>query len=723
MRTLRTGFYQEIFGRPLATTQADIRKRIDDAVEHGDAVAHLRALLDLAFAELHMGSMSAARTAASSAASLAVTCRRDADAAEAALWFSMCQHFSNDMTIATSFGDVRAALVAHGLANYVPVASVLEAREALRKGLNQNAAELVRSAIAAMRTVDDPYVHAFVARTAALLHLSLGRADEAVVMAEESVDVASLSAMPMQEARSLTTLGTACLTLQQTGKSLTAFLRALDIYSELRSEDWYVASTYRGLAELHLASLDYESAVPYAERSLDLFRACGDMEEAAAALLTLGTAAQAMGNEQRALDLYSEAESLFSTHTSRHRMASIPLSRTAEIQLRRGHVDMARTLLEQALERAERNTSAIGMVHALSALGTLYSSDGFSNANPETADALFARAATYDVQLESPSIDLREARIAFLKRQHRYAEALALTEEVQQLHAIHRNETLQRRIAQVEAMKHVEEARHVADIERQRNAELLAAQAKLVESEKMASLGQLTAGIAHEINNPVTFIASSIEPLRRDIEEYEAIRGEGPLAEELRTEIAALLAGIENGARRTAEIVRSLRIFSRLDEGAMKNVDLIEGIQSTLTILRSRLSSGVNLQLDLQPLPLVECRPGEINQVFMNVISNAIDAVEHVTSPAISVSTMAQPQGCVTIRIADNGPGIPEHVRERLFEPFFTTKDVGKGTGLGLSISYGIIDRHHGRIEASNNNGAVFTIQLPIVHSASTRTH
>jgi signal transduction histidine kinase len=338
----------------------------------------------------------------------------------------------------------------------------------------------------------------------------------------------------------------------------------------LHCEDWYVASTYRGLAELHLASLDYESATPYAQRALELFRHCGDREESAYALITLGKLAQAAHNNDKAYDLYQQAEALLAANNSRHRMASLALSKIGEIDMQRGNVESVLFLLQAALERARRNESIIGQLQALCLLGTLYSTPGFAAFSPVQAEEFYAQAISIDANSMSPNIGLREALVAFYKQQKRYAEALDRVEELQQLQRASRDETLQRRIAQVEAKKQVEEARHLADIERQRNAELRAAQAKLVESEKMASLGQLTAGIEHEINNPVTFIASSIEPLRRDIEEYEAIRGEGPLAEELRTEIAALLAGIENGARRTAEIVRSLRIFSRLDEGAMK---------------------------------------------------------------------------------------------------------------------------------------------------------
>jgi C4-dicarboxylate-specific signal transduction histidine kinase len=273
---------------------------------------------------------------------------------------------------------------------------------------------------------------------------------------------------------------------------------------------------------------------------------------------------------------------------------------------------------------------------------------------------------------------------------------------------------MQRRLAQLEARRKIEEADAKAQIEHLRNVELKAAQTKLVEAEKMASLGQLTAGIAHEINNPVTFIVSSIAPLRRDLTDYEQLGGKGPEADELRQEIGALLDGIENGAKRTAEIVRSLRTFSRMDEGEMKPADLVAGIESTLTILGSRIKGVVEIERHYAPIPMVECRPGQLNQVFMNILSNALDALAGIPSPRIRIAVEQPTDTQVQITIADNGTGIPASIMNRLFEPFFTTKDVGSGTGLGLSISYGIIEQHCGHIDVTNSDGAVFTITLPI---------
>ena len=157
-----------------------------------------------------------------------------------------------------------------------------------------------------------------------------------------------------------------------------------------------------------------------------------------------------------------------------------------------------------------------------------------------------------------------------------------------------------------------------------------------------------------------------------------------------------------------------MRTFSRLDEADLKNTDIIAGIESTLTILNSRIRGFIEIVKDYQDIPNIDCRPGEINQVIMNILSNAVDALEFTEQPCIRIRVSMHGLDSVTIVISDNGPGIPTPVLSKVFEPFFTTKDVGKGTGLGLSISYGIIERHHGRIEVSNSSGAIFTITLPV---------
>jgi two-component system NtrC family sensor kinase len=274
--------------------------------------------------------------------------------------------------------------------------------------------------------------------------------------------------------------------------------------------------------------------------------------------------------------------------------------------------------------------------------------------------------------------------------------------------------------------------------------ELKEAQSQLVDAEKMAGLGQLTAGIAHEINNPINFVTSNIKPLELDIndlydviQKYEDMDPEKDIREQIalvekfkkqididfiKTEINSLLSGIGEGAKRTAEIIRSLKNFSRLDESDTKPVDMNEGIESTLVLLRSTIPSYVKVQKDLKELPLVECLPGKINQVFMNLMTNAIQALKvkdhQQQEEFLYISTWAE-DDLVKISIKDTGPGMTEEIKQRIFEPFFTTKEPGEGTGLGLSIVFTIVEKHKGNIDIVTkvNQGTEFIITLPVKKS------
>lgn len=273
---------------------------------------------------------------------------------------------------------------------------------------------------------------------------------------------------------------------------------------------------------------------------------------------------------------------------------------------------------------------------------------------------------------------------------------------------------------------------------------LKSAQSQLVNAEKMASLGQLTAGIAHEINNPINFVTSNVNPLKRDVEDilhilnkYNEVTPNSNIEEKLKEinklkkdldldylveEINSLLSGIEEGASRTSQIVKGLRNFSRLDEDDLKKANINEGLDSTLTLLNQEINGTITLVKDYSDMPSIECFPGKLNQVFMNLLNNAIHAVVAKTDNSkekiITIKTFLEEKN-IYISIKDNGCGIPEAVREKIFDPFFTTKDVGKGTGLGLSIAYSIIESHKGDItfETEVGKGTEFTIRLPASQS------
>ncbi|WP_420760138.1 ATP-binding protein [Nostoc sp. CALU 546] len=282
---------------------------------------------------------------------------------------------------------------------------------------------------------------------------------------------------------------------------------------------------------------------------------------------------------------------------------------------------------------------------------------------------------------------------------------------------------------------------------------------RLIQNEKMAALGQLVAGIAHEINNPVNFIAGNLVyaiNYTQDLLELVSLyqyHYPTPVAEIkaaiaeieldfLTTDFLNLLNSMKFGTERIQEIVLSLRNFSRLDESEKKIVDIHEGIDSTLIILQSRLinqQTGQKITVDKQygNIPPVECYAGLINQVFMNILANAIDAIfesddesklsfESTSStlklPLIRIQTEVIDNQQVVIRIADNGMGIPKDIQKRLFDPFFTTKPVGKGTGLGLSISYQIVvEKHCGQLQciSTAKEGTEFIITIPVQINSS----
>ncbi len=270
-------------------------------------------------------------------------------------------------------------------------------------------------------------------------------------------------------------------------------------------------------------------------------------------------------------------------------------------------------------------------------------------------------------------------------------------------------------------------------------------QSQLVEAEKMASLGQLTAGVAHEINNPINFVTSNVAPLKRDmnmiwdtLEEVEHLAFDQDLSlsekksriqaykeeidiEYLKTEVDFLLKGMSDGANRTAEIVKSLRIFSRVDEDTLKFADINEGLESTMVILNSLIQQGIEVKKNYGDLPLIECYAGKLNQVFLNVLTNAIYAInkKFVNKPGgvLKLNTgIEEDQSFIFISIEDNGIGIPANIREKIFEPFFTTKDVGEGTGLGMSIAYNTIAKHNGKIVVDSvvGEGTMFKLIIPI---------
>jgi two-component system NtrC family sensor kinase len=258
------------------------------------------------------------------------------------------------------------------------------------------------------------------------------------------------------------------------------------------------------------------------------------------------------------------------------------------------------------------------------------------------------------------------------------------------------------------------------------NSEIRETQARLVHSAKMASLGQLVAGVAHELNNPIGFIYSNMSHLNEYSEKLIKLieiaqKDPQKLKSEMKRvdfnyiveDLPKLIHSCEEGARRTRDIVLGLRSFSRLEEGQIKEADIHEGIEETLRLLTGEFKNRIKVHRKFGKIPHIICYPSHLNQVFMNILSNAAQAIEGEGD--IYIETGKFDSKRIFISIRDTGRGMAQSTVEQIFDPFFTTKSIGKGTGLGLSISYGIVQKHGGEllVESELKKGTQFKIILP----------
>lgn len=351
-----------------------------------------------------------------------------------------------------------------------------------------------------------------------------------------------------------------------------------------------------------------------------------------------------------------------------------------------------------------------------------------------------------DVQADT-SVEVLELRLKALERENRilqkqlkrsYADREQLEAATDRKEALLRNALAELQASQA-SLEERQEALH----------RLKHAQAQLVQTEKMSSLGQLVAGIAHEINNPINFIYGNLKHLEDYVEDLletltvyrqytpqideELLPLEPEELEFIAQDTVQILQSMQIGTTRICDIVASLRNFSRLDEATSKEADIHDGIDNSLMILRYRLEANdrrpaITVIKNYETLPPIECSHGQLNQVFMNLLTNAIDALDQKgydsddddstinQLPRIEISTRVTDTAMIEIAISDNGSGIPSDLKSRLFDPFFTTKPIGQGTGLGLAISHEIIvQQHQGSISIDSELGCgtTFKVILP----------
>jgi two-component system, NtrC family, sensor kinase len=578
-----------------------------------------------------------------------------------------------------------------------------------------------------------------------LVHSSLGEYRQSFQQYQASLGIAREIGNRSGEASMLNGIGCVHLSLGEYPQALEHLQASLGVSREIgnRSAE---ANTLGNIGLVHSALGELREALEHDRASLGIFQELGDRRGEATLLSNIGVVHSSLGEYPPALEYYRASLDISREIGGRSEEANTLIG-IASVHTLMREFPTALAALEAAAEIARQSGERRELGEAMLGLGQTYA----AMEQPEVAVASLEAAISLAVELGGKPMELTARGLVW--QQYRLLgnlssaleNLLRYTEIREELLGEETRRTIQKR----ETMLQIEIARKGAEIERLRNVELKqaferlershqdlnqahtelkSAQSQLVQSEKMASLGQLTAGIAHEINNPINFVSASIGPVRRNLEHLRTVieelicrvprderlsyRDDAEIDETLE-ELRQLIANIETGAGRTAEIVSSLRSFSRLDEGGQKCVDLHEGLEATLTILSGSMSEGIELVREYGDLPAVECYPGEINQVFMNILTNAIKAIDG--EGRVTIQTRVEGDRLL-IAIADTGVGITPEVQSRIFEPFFTTRDVGQGKGLGLSIAWGIVEKHGGTIEVTSTpgSGSTFAVTLPI---------
>jgi two-component system, NtrC family, sensor kinase len=554
-------------------------------------------------------------------------------------------------------------------------------------------------------------------RGVSVMYLLRSRNVEAREMIEQGIELARELGDIDEEAACVLNLANLERRSGNLPKSLELGMRAASLFEQVGSSRG-LAAIYGNIGLIHQQMGELELALEYQERSLAIAEALNDQLVTARAYSNIGIIHSRSGRHEIALDFFERALAIRRTIPIQLQLA-ISIGSVALGKFRLGRHEESLADFEEALAIRRSINDREGIAATLGNIGNvLVGLERF-----DEAVALQQEGLAIAEELGMPSLllmlhgylaDTFEAcgrfdqALAHLRNQHRLEKEISGAEARRQVQALEsaRQVDLARKESEIERLRNVELASALADLKR--------AQAQLVHSEKMASLGQLTAGIAHEINNPINFIGASISPLRRDLRQIMSDELAPAERAEVLDEIERLMDGIAEGVARADGIVKGLRSFSRLDEDIPKFVDLREGIETTLAFLKPRLGSIV-VRREYGDLPPVECYPGQINQATVNLLANAIDACHGEGTITVGTSVEGE-HACLTF--ADTGAGIlPEHL-ERIFEPFFTTRDVGKGTGLGLAITHAIVENHRGsiRVESTPGEGSRFVVKLPLRH-------
>ena len=561
--------------------------------------------------------------------------------------------------------------------------------------------------------------------------------------------------MPIKIAYSNASVGGVYFVLKDYDTALEYFDNAFAI-RQAEGDTLGIGLSLKSIGRLHRLQERYDEALDYLLRALDIFQRVEGMghiidtyEELGYLYNSIDLPKQAEASFRKGLEVGAQVSSI-GKKARLHLELGLLYKKENQLQLATENLEasLANSLKSQSLSNTIRAYEELSLIaeergdfeqaHQLyraytSAKDSLYSKDY----NQQLAEIKTA----YETEQKEQEIANLKQETAWRQRERRVFIAGVIILVLLALALI--GAFRQRNLAYSRTLAEQERTKSLLQEKEQLLQDLKSAQGHLVQSEKMASLGQLTAGIAHEINNPINFMASNVHALKLDFEDLKkllakvkALSNPSPKPEllddivalnnqldinYLEDEISQLIEGIERGASRTQNIVVGLRTFSRRSGEEFVPSDLHRGLDATLTILNNKISPNATIIKDYGSIPLVACQFDRINQVFMNILNNAIDAIGKAGT--IKIKTWTD-QHSVFVAIEDDGPGMSPETTERIFEPFFTTKEVGKGTGLGLSISYGIIQQHGGLIttESELGKGARFTIRIPVGQAPSPET-
>lgn len=546
------------------------------------------------------------------------------------------------------------------------------------------------------------------------------------------------------------------------GKALDYYLQALPLSKEVGDKTTLGTLTVN-IGEIYFKQGDDEKAMRYYQDAMEILEESGDMNQVAYTLNNIGKVHTSRGELKEAMEQHQKARRVAEAASAKLELTQA-LNYIGNLQIEMGQPAQALATHKRAKQIAtelgasyEIKDSYAGIAKAYSMLSDYKNAYAYQDSllaikdtlyKAETNEKIENLQANYENEKKQAQIDLltkdKKLQALNLQRQHVLRNGLAASLGLILIIALvlflnyrnkaKANKLLKHKNEEINAQK--EEILTQRDHLEQTYNNLINTQQQLVQSEKMASLGQLTAGVAHEINNPINFVSAGIESLKLNFADImEVVKGYLLLkpgvdndaqlqkldklkkqleVEELIEESDQLLNSIKNGATRTKEIVLSLKNFTRMDESNLKKANIHEGIDSTLVILNNQLKDRIKIVRNYGDVPDIQCYPGQLNQVFMNILSNAVQAIKGEGTIAIKTYT---DDDYAVIKIKDTGAGMTEEVKNHIFEPFFTTKDVGEGTGLGLSISYGIVEKHNGKIDVESQPGVgtEFTIRIPLV--------